>query len=243
MASSTTGGEDRALRAFARIKAVRDAERRSFEPSRMIERLILQVLGGWSNFTSAVNFARYSAAGQERQSVPEAKIAKALRELAEDSGVRWPHQEFSSAVDHAGTIRHSLAHMLYITEIDDEAPDRVLRFVRLGEPGKPRTTKGVPSELRWRDEIWSSQSIHQAEFSEQELRRALAELKWMWESVRALSRLGGMLADHPELPDDHEITLYPSGPWWIPWAPEDWFNGNHAPTIGDVRLPKPPSTA
>jgi hypothetical protein len=183
-----------------------------------------------------VNFARFNATGPAAEWVRENKLVKAVRELAEDSRVKWPHDDFAAAADHAGNVRHQLAHMLFIREIVGDSPNQILRFVRLGAPGQPRTVKGAPAELEWRDEQWSQQTIHQAELTESELRQALAEIKWMWESVRALSRLGGMLADRTDLPDDHEITLYPFGGWWIPWAPEDWFNGSHTPTVGDIRL-------
>ena len=237
--NEAAAGEAAALQAYARIQSVNDAEQRSFEPSQLIERLVLQIFGGWSNVTAEVNFARFSAAGHEADWVQESKLVKAVRELAEDSRVRWPHDDFAVAADHAGNVRHQLAHMVFIKEIVGESPNQVLRFVRLGEPGQPRAVKGVPTELKWRDDQWSQQTIHQAELAESELRQALVEIKWMWESVRALSRLRDMLADRPDLPDDHEITLYPYGGWWIPWAPEDWFNGNHTPTVGDLRLPAP----
>lgn len=226
-----------AFHAYNRIQAVNDAERRSFEPSRLIERLVLQILGGWSNVIAEVNFARFNAIGPDSEWVQENKLVKAVRELAEDSRVRWPHDDFAAAAGHAGNVRHQLAHMLFIKEIVGDSPDQILRFVRLGEPGQPRTVKGVPTELTWRDEQWSQQTIHQAELTEGELRLALAEIKWMWESVRALSRLRDMLAEGPDLSDDHPIALYPNGGWWIPWASEDWFNGNHTPTVGDIRLP------
>jgi hypothetical protein len=144
-----------------------------------------------------------------------------------------------AAAGHAGNIRHQLAHMLFIREIVGHTPNQVLRFVRLGEPGQPRTVKGVPTELKWRDQEWSQQTIHQAELTEAELCGALAEIKWMWESVRALSRLRNMLADDLGLPEHHPITLYTYGGWWIPWAPEDWFNGSHAPTVGNIRVSTP----
>lgn len=242
--SSAAGGgpttaQNAALHAYTRIQSVNDAERRSFEPSRLIERLVLQVLGGWSNVIAEVNFARFSAAGPDSEWVQENKLVKAIRELAENSRVRWPHDDFAAAANHAAQVRHQLAHMLFIKEITGDSPHQILRFVRLGEPGQPRTVKGVPTELAWRDEQWSQQTIHQAELAEGELRLALGEIKWMWESVRALSRLRSMLAESPDIPDDHPITLYPFGGWWVPWAPEDWFNGNHTATVGDIRLPGP----
>ncbi|GFG53465.1 hypothetical protein CQY20_31730 [Mycolicibacterium agri] len=231
--------ENAALHAYSRIQSVNDAERRSFEPSRLIERLVLQILGGWSNVIAETNLARFNAIGPDSEWVQENKLVKAVRELAEDSRVRWPHDNFATAADHAGNVRHQLAHMLFIKEIAGDSPTQVLRFVRLGEPGQPRTVKGVPTELTWRDEQWSQQTIHQAELTEGELRLALAEIEWMWESVRALSRLRDMLAGSTDLPDSHPVTLYPWGGWWIPWAPEDWLNGNHTPTVGDIRLPAP----
>lgn len=231
--------QNAALSAYARIRSVKEAERRSFEPSRLIERLVLQILGGWSNVAAEVNFARFNAIGPDSDWEQESKLVKAVREFAEDSRVRWPHDDFAAAADHAGNVRHQLAHMLFITEIVGDSPDQILRFMRLGEPGRPRTVKGAPAELKWRDEQWSQQTTHQAELNESELQRALAEIRWMWESVRALSRLRDMLTEHHDLPDHHPITLYPWGGWWIPWAPEEWFNGSHAPTVGDIRLHDP----
>ncbi|MBV0917225.1 hypothetical protein KC238_08140 [Mycobacteroides chelonae] len=222
---------------YNRIQVVKEAEDRSFEPSRNIDRLVLQILGGWSNVTAEVNSARFHAAGPDSEWVNENKLAKAVRELAENSRVRWPHDDFSAAADHAGKARQSLAHMLFIIDITGETPNQVLSFMRLGEPDQPRTIKGRPTELSWRDDQWSQQTIHRATFTEAELRQALREIKWMWESVRALSRLGSMLAESPALPDDHKLELYPYGGWWIPWAPEEWFNGSHTPTVGDIRLP------
>lgn len=226
-----------ALQAYARMRSVNDDEQRSFEPSRCIERLVLQVLGGWSNLVSTVNRARWHAAGPDAPWVQEVKLPKAVRELAEGARVRWPHDDFAAAADHAGDVRHTLAHMLFIRSISGESPNQVLCFVRLGLPGQPRMVNGSPAELEWRDDQSSSQTIHEARITEGELRQALIEIRWMWESVRALSRLHDQLAECADLADDYELKLYPNGGWWIPWAPADWFNGSHTPTIGDVRLP------
>lgn len=232
-----------ALQAYARMRSVSDDEQRSFEPSRRIERLVLQVLGGWSNLIATVNLARWHAAGPDAEWVHEAKLPKAVRELAEGARVRWPHDDFAAAADHAGEVRHTLAHMLFIRSISGETPDQVLCFVRLGLPGQPRTVNGSPAELEWRDDQWSSQTIHESRITEGELRQALVEIRWMWESVRALLRLRDQFAEYSDLADDHQLTLYPNGGWWIPWAPADWFNGNHTPTVGDVRLPAAAETS
>ncbi|SKG11197.1 Uncharacterised protein [Mycobacteroides abscessus subsp. massiliense] len=190
--------------------------------------------------TAEVSSARFHAAGPDAEWVNDDKLAKAVRKLAENFKVRWPHADFSAAADHAGKTRHSLAHMLFIIDITGETPNQVLNFVRLGEPDQPRTVKGRPAELSWRDNQSSQQTIHRATFTQAELGQALFEIKWMWESVRALSRLGNMLAESRDLTDDHKLELYPQGGWWIPWAPEEWFNGSHTPTVGDIRLPSAP---
>lgn len=93
----TATAENAASDAYARIQSVKDAERRSFEPSRLLERLVLQILGGWSNVIAEVNFARFSAAGRDSEWGAESKLVKAVRELAEDSRVRWPHDNFTAA--------------------------------------------------------------------------------------------------------------------------------------------------
>ena len=128
-----TAAQNAALRAHTRIESVNDSERRSFEPSRLIERLVLQILGGWSNVIAEVNFARFNANGPDSGWVQENKLVKAVREFAEDSRVRWPHDDFAGAANHAGNVRHQLAHMLFIKEIVGGSPDQNLRFVRLGE--------------------------------------------------------------------------------------------------------------
>lgn len=225
-----------ALQTYARIRSVNDDEQRSFEPSRCMDRLVLQILGGWSNLVATVNRVRWEAAGPDAPWVQEEKLPKAVRRLAEDARIRWPHDHFAAAAKHAGDVRHTLAHMLFIRSISGESPNQVLRFVRLGLPGQPRIIDGSPAELKWRDQ-WPWQTLHEARITEGELRRALMEIRWMWESVRALSRLRDQLAESADLTDDYELDLYPNGGWWIPWAPADWFDGNHTPTVGDIRVP------
>jgi hypothetical protein len=91
--------ESDALRFYTRAQAVNEAERRSFVPSRMIERLVVQILGCWSKLLAEVNSSRHHAAGQGTVWAEEKKLAKAVRELAENSRVRWPHDKFATAAD------------------------------------------------------------------------------------------------------------------------------------------------
>lgn len=51
------------MAAFRRLQRIRDVEREAFIPSPVMERLVLQVMGGWENVISEVNFSRFAAAG------------------------------------------------------------------------------------------------------------------------------------------------------------------------------------
>jgi hypothetical protein len=220
--------------AYARIQANLEAERRSFVPSSVMERLVLQVLGCWANMLAEVNASRFSAAGPGADWVDESKLTKSVRVLAEESRVRWPQDQFANTADHAGAIRHSMAHMLYINDITGDWPKRTLVFTRLGLPGQPRKIKGRPAELSWRDSEWSQQTVRQDAIAEGDLRTAVAEIKWMYDCVRAIARLRSMLAAQPELDVDHEVVLYPNGGWWIPWIDTDPLSETTM-RIGDIR--------
>jgi hypothetical protein len=45
-------------RALRRLQRIRDVEREAFIPSPVMERLVLQVMGGWENVISEVNSAQ-----------------------------------------------------------------------------------------------------------------------------------------------------------------------------------------
>lgn len=219
---------------YATVQARQQAERDSFIPSSVLERLCLQILGGWQNVIGAVNFASFHAAGHGADWKPEDKLPKAMRELAEGIGLRWPHEDFAGVVAHAGAVRHKLAHMLYIMGIEGEWPERVLTFARLGHPDDPRSRGRVPGELSWVDETWSEQRMHLHSITEEELRRTLDELRWLKDCVRALSRMHNILREIGRPADDLQLDL--EGSWWLPWVQPGWFADPEHPTFGEIRL-------
>ena len=51
------------MAAYRRLKKIQDVERQAFYPSSILERLVLQVMGGWENLKTEVNLSRFTAAG------------------------------------------------------------------------------------------------------------------------------------------------------------------------------------
>jgi hypothetical protein len=144
----TQVSESDAMRAYARIAANQEAEEQSFDPSSVMERLILQVLGCWANMLAEVNASRFSAAGPGADWVDESKLTKSVRKLAKESRVKWPQDKFVNAADHAGTVRHSMAHMLYINEIVGNGPTAHRPSPGLGCPDNPEKSRGARRNCR-----------------------------------------------------------------------------------------------
>lgn len=102
------------MAAFMRLESARrrmDGD--AFTPSPVIERLVLQVIGGWELLKAEVNFHSFTAAGFGADWNSE-NSAKAMREIAEARRVSHPHQEFAQrpmtstlCVDDSRTLRRS----------------------------------------------------------------------------------------------------------------------------------------
>jgi hypothetical protein len=226
--------------AFRRLQQIRDVEQAAFIPSSVIERLVLQVMGGWENVISEVNFHRFAAASADGDWVDETRLAKAIRELAEESNVRWPHDQWSKVAHHAGNVRKRLAHMLYIDSTTGEYPNRTLTFIRQGKPADSyRSPKGAPpAGLSWRDRNWCQQTRHKDSITEQELRGTLDDLRWMILCCRLMMRYRDIFHAVPDIPDDHVFTAT-RPPWWLP----EW--GDPATTdvtVGHIRIERRAST-
>ena len=179
-----------------------------------IEALVLQVLGGWEQLKAAVNMYQFLEAGPGAEWPGQENLPAAMNKLAKEYRIRWPHDRFAAAVDHADKIRQRLAHLFYVSGVvGDEPPNRTLYFTRLGKAGDSFKAKKGGLGLEWKDEEWAQQHRHEDSITERELRETLAELKWLIDWCRALKRLAGILDNSPDLPDDHPINT--SG-WWIP---------------------------
>lgn len=220
----------------AAVDEHRQAEQRAFQPAGTAEALILQVIGGWENLLGRVNFARFHAAGYSAGTLEKEELAKGMREVADASRVRWPHQQWSAVAAKAKLARHELAHMLYILSVTGDAPNRTINIVRLGAQGAPRKTPdGNPGELSWREQDWSMQARHNAPISEQALIEALNGMKWMIDCCRGLLRIHNILAaENADLSDDNVIDPFM---WQVNWWLPEWGEPGTTPlTVAHIRL-------
>ena len=101
------------------------------------------------------------------------------------------------------------------------------------EPGEAYGRRGEALGLKWRDEEWAQQSRHQDSITEQELRDTLTKENWLIQVCRAVRRLGGILENSPDLPDDHEAM---GAGWYIPWTLPEWRDGRTTLYVRDIRL-------
>jgi hypothetical protein len=214
---TTTNSESaRELTSTQALELARRRQEAAFRPSSTIEALVLQIIGGWEQLKAAVNMYQFLDAGPGAE-LPrgEENLPAVMRKLAKKYRIRWPHDHFSATVDRANKVRQRFAHFFYVSSIlGDEPPNRTLYFTRLGKFGDSHKGNRSSQGLEWIDDEWTRQNRHEDSITEQELRDTLEELKWLIDCCRALSRLAGILARSPHLPDDHPIV---GAGWWIPW--------------------------
>jgi hypothetical protein len=208
------------MRIFARFEEQRRIEESAWIPSPSIEALILQVIGGWENLVGEVNWLHFDSVGPGGPPNDPRELATTARKVADGYGVRWPHDRFAQQCSTARQVRHKFAHFLYIYKVGGEYPNRVVAFIRLGEPRAPRKVGGLPSELSWRPPDYSMQTRHMDFVHEQQLQGALRDMKWMVECCSYLQRVGYFLTKmDPPWSDDYDlIHEQPFIPWWF----DDW---------------------
>jgi hypothetical protein len=91
--------------AFKRLDSVRRRlDEDAFEPSPVIERLVLQVIGGWELVKAEIYFHSFAAAGFGAEWSSE-KIVKAMKKIATAAHVRYPHEQFAAAANDANDVR------------------------------------------------------------------------------------------------------------------------------------------
>jgi hypothetical protein len=201
-----------------------------------MEALALRIIGGFQNLLGEVSFTRFNSAGHAAGPLDRDDPPKAMRLLADDSRVRWPHDAWAKAYTRAKFARDMLAHMLFIESVTGEQPNRIMTVTMLGEPGAPRRTKGGnPGELSWRDDTWSMQKRWRAPFKEEALIEALADLKWLIDCCRGLGRIRDLLSNEDAyLPDDKPIDAYM---WQVNWWLPEWGDQQTTQlTVGHIRL-------
>lgn len=206
-----------------RVAADDEARRQALRPAASsIEAFALKVLGGWELLKADVNWAYFHAVGQGGPPAKSDKLPATIRRVAEIYNVRWPHEDWSRACDQAGEVRHKLAHLLYVTMVDNESdpPHRKMAFMRLGKPGEPRIRDKRPGELSFRDDVWSQQYSQLDAIAEQDLVVAIQRIKWMYDCCHYLQRLGEFLNGESPWPDDYVLPSWERDlvPWWF----DDW---------------------
>jgi hypothetical protein len=229
--------------AFERLDKMRrrlDAD--AFTPSSVIERLVLQVIGGWELVKAEVAFHGFTAAGADGEWSPD-NPAQELQKIATTWRVIHPREEFAAAAKRANDIRRRFAHLLALGDTLGEWPNRTLQFVRRGEPGESYGKRREKIGLKWRSDEWSMQAFHQDSLAEQELHDVLAMEQWMIHVCRAVAHIHAHLDESPDLPDDHKISdgewwSVFSGGWWVPWVLHEWQQEQKTELyVRDVRLP------
>jgi hypothetical protein len=231
--------------AFNRLQKVRRRlDEDAFRPSSVIERLVLQVIGGWELVKAEVAFHSFAAAGSDAQWRPDGNPAEAVLKIAKALRVRHPHEEFRDAAQEANAVRRRFAHLLALGDIVGEWPERTLQFMRRGEPGESYGKLRERIGLKWRDQQWAQQVFHQDSISEQDLHKTLAQERWLIQVCRGIDHLGARLAESPDLADDRKISdgewwsVYTPNSWWIPWVLPEWHRDKRTTLyVRDVRLP------
>ncbi|MBF6323914.1 hypothetical protein IU451_15450 [Nocardia cyriacigeorgica] len=220
-------------------------EEEAWHPAESLERSAWNVVGCWQSLVAEVNFMYFHVAGPGARPSSETKLPATIRKVAEIYGVRWPHDEWSAAVDKVGKVRHKLAHLLYIYSITGEEPHRTMTIMRLGGPQGPRKgPDGHRGELSWRQvpddknpdlAAWSQMTMHLDTITEDELSEVLEEMLWMRDCCRILGWLGDVAAEMKPRPD---LALQKGDPDFVPWWFAEWGDrGSTQLTWGDVMLP------
>lgn len=242
---TTDGLGEHPMAAFKRLDKVRRRlDEDAFAPSSVIERLVLQVIGGWELVKAEIYFHGFTAAGFGAEWNADSNAAQAFRTAATALRVKYPHEDFAAAAKDANDVRRRFAHLLALGDTVGERPNRTLQFMRRGEPGESYGKRREKIGLKWRDEQWSMQSLHQDSITEQELHDTLAKEQWMIHVCRGVAHINAHLEASPDLPDDHKISdgewwsVYAQNSWWVPWVLPEWEQEQRTTLyVRDVRLP------
>jgi hypothetical protein len=223
---------------YSRVREDQAIEDRAWEPwASSMEASVLKVLGGWETLKGDVNWAYYHSAGRGALPLKRPELPAKINRVAASYNVRWPHDDWSAACDKANKMRQKLAHLLHVYTVDNDSPppNRKLAFVRMGRPGERRLVDGQPSELSFRDDVWSQQTRHLDTVTEKELADTLLTIKWMKDCCHFLQRLGDLLNRDDPWPDDYALPGWERDllVWWF----DDWGDFKTATvTAGQLRV-------
>ncbi|WP_124390525.1 hypothetical protein [Rhodococcus wratislaviensis] len=175
-------------------------------PSPMIERLVLQIIGGWSTLVEEVRFLRYNVANDPDGKEPHPNadnLHRNIRKLGLLANLRLPGDNVTAACQFVRQMRNDLAHMLYIDSITGDEPNRRLAFLRSGE-------------MSYSGNGWVQHERKRVEVTEEDLRKALSEIKWLMDCCFAIRKVGWGISRYEE--DEPIDFLHRLLPWWF----EEW---------------------
>ncbi|WP_280244255.1 hypothetical protein [Nocardia abscessus] len=206
------------------IEENKRVEAEAFQPTEVLELLMLRVLGCWEHVVEDVRFFKY-VVGEDPDAVvfPDAEnVAKDMRRIARKLNLRLPEGYWTKECDEVRQIRNDLGHMLHIVSIEGEAPHRSVTFRRV--PYRQ------PDEMTM-DQNWAKHRRITVTQTEQQLIQAIHTLRWLKESVFALRKFGMEFSHWPnEKPLDITISLLQ---WWLP----EWGEpGSRELLMRDVRV-------
>jgi hypothetical protein len=231
--------------AFKRLDKVRRRlDDDAFMPSPVIERLVLQVIGGWEQVKAEIYFHGFQAAGFDAEWSPNTDVAQAMKNVATALRVKHPHEQFAAAAKEANDVRRRFAHLLALGDTLGEWPNRTLQFLRRGEPGESYGERREKIGLKWQGEQSARQAFHQDSITEQKLHDTLAKEQWMVYVCRGVANINAHLDESPDLADNHKISdgewwsVYAPNSWWVPWVLPEWQREQRTTLyVRDVRLP------
>ncbi|MGW5514621.1 hypothetical protein [Nocardia africana] len=198
-------------------------EEEAFEPTDVLELLMLRVLGCWEHVVEDVRFLNYVVKDEPKAVIyPNAKdVAKDMRRNGRKLNLRLPEDIWTADCDKVREIRNDLGHMLHILSVEGESPNRVITFRRV-----PYMT---PDEMTM-DDNWARHGRIKVTQTEQQLRDALKTMRHLKDSVFALRKFGIEFNHWPNTrPLGTTVRLLK---WWMP----EWDELGRELTMGDVRV-------
>lgn len=199
----------------------------AFYPSQVIERTMLQVMGGWEHVVEEVRFLKYVIQDiPEKPTMPDYdNPARDMRRLCRTLKLRVPDTFWTAECKAIQQMRNDLGHMLHITAVEGDAPNRSVTFLRVPyrQPDEMTMVEG-----------WARHGRIKVTQTEQQLIEALTNLRWLRDSCFAIRKFGMEFGDWA---DDRSIeSVAGILPWWLP----EWGEpGCRELFMRDLRAKKP----
>lgn len=214
------------------IEANRQAADRLWAPSSVIERLLWQVSGAWETVIEEVRLFQYALHETPPTKPPfvypdGANVAPDMRGIAKKINLRLPSDTiWTDECKRAKAMRDNLGHMLHFKSIDGATPNQSVTLLRVSfkQADEMRTDTGYAMHRR-----------HEVTITEQDAQTMLAELHYVYRSVRALHKFGVEFATWPDSRSTDSVLELMQ--WWLDdWGPKPGEDGWAAPTMRQLRI-------